>query len=206
MRLDSNPRLDPGSGHLRAARVSWNDQSKTPSLVQLKCKQETVSVAVFDERPESEREGSVPPEVDKDLVERMRDELLFEQYGGRIAFDVDDNGESPSEATGEESEGTEDESDDTASPGRSDSYAVPSFVLARRHLQVVDNWVERLTALVGHGTGAFERKVLHRDGKLLLAAFKRQAERDAKHGAERAIGANIAAEELNLRLKHFPYE
>ncbi len=200
------PNWTLGSGVLRAARVSWKDQGRTPSLVQLKCKHETLSIAVFDERPESEREQTVPPEVDKDLVERMRDELLFEQYGGRIAFDVEDNEDSLEGVSGEESEKTVDEPDDTASTGRSDSYAVPTFVLARRHLQVVDNWAERLSALVGQHTGDFERKVLHRDGKLLLAAFRRQVERDAKHGSERAIGAKLAAEELNVRLKHFPSE
>ena len=52
------------------------------------------------------------------------------------------------------------------------------------------------------GTGEFERLVLQRDGEVLIEAFKRQADRDAKKGPAWAIGAKLAAEELTLRLKH----
>ena len=53
------------------------------------------------------------------------------------------------------------------------------------------------------GTGEFERQVLRRDGKLLIEAFERQADRDDKKGSAWAIGAKLAAEELTLLLKHF---
>ena len=46
--------------------------------------------------------------------------------------------------------------------------------------------------------------MLRRDGELLIEAFQRQAERDGKKGSAWAIGAKLAAEELALRLKHFP--
>ena len=45
--------------------------------------------------------------------------------------------------------------------------------------------------------------MLRRDGELLIEAFRRQAERDDKTGSAWAIGAELAAEELTLRLKHF---
>ena len=54
------------------------------------------------------------------------------------------------------------------------------------------------------GAGDFDRKWLRRDGELLKEAFQRQAERDGQKEAAAAIGAKLAAEELALRLKHFP--
>ncbi len=39
------------------------------------------------------RESTIPPEVDENLAQTMRDELLFEQYGGRVAVDAE--GEAP---------------------------------------------------------------------------------------------------------------
>jgi hypothetical protein len=177
---------------LRSAQVSWVDAKRPPSLVLLICEQETLSVAVFDERPTAERENSVLPEVDENVAQTMRDELLFEQYGGCIASD--DGGE---EATGGDNDpDAEYESDGI---GRPDSYAVPAFVLARQHLGVVDNWADQVERSATRGTAEFERKMLRRDGELLIEAFKRQADRDDK---KRAIGAKLAAEELILRLKN----
>jgi hypothetical protein len=162
-------------------------------LVQLTYEQETLSVAVFDERPTAERENSIPPEVDENVAQTMRDELLFEQYGGRIA--ADDGGEGSIDSDNEP-----DAEYESAGAGRPDSYAVPAFVLARRHLGVVDNWAGQVKRSATRGTAEFEREVLRRDGELLIEAFKRQADRDDKKGA---IGAKLAAEELTLRLKHF---
>jgi hypothetical protein len=83
-------------GRLRSARVSWEDSKQPPLLVQLTCEDQTVCVAVFDERPSREREDTVPPEVDENVVQMMRDELLFEQYGGHVADEeFTDDGQDP---------------------------------------------------------------------------------------------------------------
>lgn len=209
-------------GRLRSAKVSWRDAETTPSTVRLTCGAETVCVDVFDLRPSPEREQSVPPEVDADLAEEMRDALLFEQYEGRAAPDFDD-GKSDDESSAvsdDVDENTGDDSEDVTSEdaaavggeleepggavGRNDSYAVPAFVLARRYLTVVDNWADRVGRVAGKTAAAFEREWLRRDGELLVDAFGRQAKRDEKAGPARAIGARLAAEELSLRLKHFP--
>jgi len=79
-------------------------------------------------------------------------------------------------------------------------------VLAQRHLRVVDNWADHVKRSATRGTDVFERQVLRRDGELLIEAFKRQAIRDSKKLPARAIGAKLSAEELTLRLKHFPEE
>jgi hypothetical protein len=180
---------------LRSARSAWTDAGQPPFWVRLTCGQDTTSVAVFDERPSQERENTVPPEVDGDISQILRDELLFEQYGDRIAADdVEDLGTS---------DDIDDDSDDeTKAPrGRnSDTYSVPAFVLARLHLHTVDNWAEQLKAAAGRNTNEFELRVLRRDGELLIEAFKRRAGREHKNG----IGSILAAEELAIRLKHFP--
>jgi len=41
------------------------------------------------------------------------------------------------------------------------------------------------------------------DGELLIEAFKWQRKRDATSGEERAIGARLAAEELEILVRHF---
>ena len=133
--------------------------------------------------------------MDEDLAQRMRDELLFEQYGGRVGGDAE--GEAPND--GAEPPDEENEGDGCARP---DSYSVAAFDLARRHLVVVDNWADRVAST--GAAGEFERELLRRDGELLSEAFQRQAERDGKKEAAGAIGAKLAAEELALRLKHFP--
>ena len=198
-------------GRLRSTLVPWTDATRPPSSVQLTCEHEIVSVPVFDERSPQEREDTTPPEVDENIVQTMRDELLFEQYGGCVAADIED-GESRDDApepedvlrtdtqTGGDSEGRIDED----GGGRVDSYAVPTFEVARRHLGVVDNWADQVKRAANNGWREFEREVLRRDGELLIEAFQRQALRDEKKGSTRAIGAKLAAEELVLRRKHFP--
>jgi hypothetical protein len=129
---------------LRSACVPWAYTEPQRSLVRLICDRQTMTVVVFDERPSLERQDTLPPEVDKDLGQIMRDELLFEQYGGQIAEDgvnEDTSGVGPDDA--------EPEADATAdgvekpTTGHVDSYAVPAFVAARKHLGVVDNWPTR---------------------------------------------------------------
>lgn len=189
---------------LRTAHVAWTDADRMPSLVQLRIEQEIVCIAVFDGRPWTERKNSAPPEVDEDLVQTMRDELLFEHYGGRTASAVDDEVEESEESGADIPETDSADIEEAAGTGRSDSYAVPAFVLARQHLGVVDNWADQVKRVAKHDTGEFERQMLRRDGEMLIAAFERQAARDFKKGPERIIGARLAAEELTLRLKHYP--
>jgi hypothetical protein len=176
-----------------------------PSLVRLIFDHQTMTVMVFDERPPLERHDSLPPEVDKDLGQIMRDELLFEQYGGQIAeggVNEDTSGVGPDDA--------EQEADATAdgvekpTTGHADSYAVPAFVAARKHLAVVDNWADQVNREAEHCGGTSELQMLRRDGELLKDAFRRQAARDERLSPPQAIGARLATEEMALRLEHFP--
>ena len=184
---------DPNS-RLLLARVAWTDARKQPTSVELTCEQSTVIVAIFDGRPAADRENSLPPEVDEDLAQTMRDELLFELYGGLVASDG--LGLTP---TASDDDGI---SDEDGGPGRPDSYDVPAFESARRHLGVVDIWADRVKAVAERTTAEFELGVLRRDGEFLIAAFKRQMDRDGQNGADWKLGAKLAAEELAVRLKH----
>jgi hypothetical protein len=191
---------------LRSACVPWADTGPPPSLVMLVCGHHTMSVAVFDERPLAERQDTLPPEVDKELGQIIRDELLFEQYGGQIADDGEDQyaaASGPDDLEPGTSAPTEEESEDAAAI-HMESYAVPAFVAARKHLRVVDNWADQVKREVKRSTGNVERQMLQRDGELLAEAFHRQAARDEKQSPAQAIGARLAAEELALRLERFP--
>jgi hypothetical protein len=183
-------------GRIRSAVIPWADAKHPPSQVQLTCEQESVSVPVFDARPMRDREDTIPPEVDEDVAQALRDALLFEQYGGRLA--AESGGEEPAESAGEAAD-----EDEAAGPERPDSYSVPAFALARRHLGIVDSWADQAKRIVARDTEALEWKWVRRDGELLIEAFERQAERDDKNGPAWAIGARLAAEELTIRLKHF---
>ena len=77
-------------GRLRSAQVPWADSNAAAVAGSADVRAETVSVPVFDERPAREREDTIPPEVDENVAQTMRDELLFEQYGGRVAADAED--------------------------------------------------------------------------------------------------------------------
>jgi Tyrosyl-DNA phosphodiesterase len=190
---------------LRSACVPWAYIEPQPSLVRLTCDRQTMTVVVFDERPPLQRQDTLPPEVDKDLGQIMRDELLFEQYGGQIAEDLvneDTWGAGPDDA--------EPEADATAdgvekpTTGHVDSYDVPAFVAARKHLAVVDNWAYQVNREAKRSTGTFELQMLRRDGEFLKEAFHRQETRDEKQSSSQALGARLAAEEMTLRLEHFP--
>jgi hypothetical protein len=195
---------------LRSARVPWVEQSPAPSSVLLTCDAETVSVTVFDQRPALDREDTTPTEVDPDLAQAMRDELLFEEYGGPVAGDVvvagagggpDGGPEGDEHVSPSTGRGLEDETEnDTA--GRPESYAVPAFVLARQHLRVVDCWAGRVRRTAKLEAGDFERQSVQRGGELLIEAFRRRSLRDQKLGPSRSIGARLAKEELTVRLKH----
>jgi Tyrosyl-DNA phosphodiesterase len=176
-----------------SAHVPWLDSKHPPLLVELTCEQDTLRVPVFDERPSRDRENTIPCDVDENFAQTMRDELLFEEYGGNVAADEVDAMVTLDIEDGDEGDGSI----------RPDSYDVPAIVLARRHFGVVDNWANLVKRAAKCRTAEFERGVLQRDGELLVEAFKRQADRDEKKESTWAIGARLAAEELALRLKNF---
>jgi hypothetical protein len=221
---------EPG---VHSAGILWTDAVCPPALAHLKCEQESLTIAVFDERPVIDRDGTLPPEVDEDTAQAMSDELLFEQYGGPVAGrfedpaassdgeDEVDEGETPPDGDANElkpttnpdhgdsaaGEKTDDE-DEIESLGteRGESYAVPAFVLARRYFQIIDNWAAKVQRSAEQKAEAFERRLLKQDGELLVQALARQSQRDAKKGSTVALGAKLAQEELIIRLKHIPEE
>jgi hypothetical protein len=190
--------IDSGDGWFRSAVIPWKDSTQPPLLVNLMCKHQSLSVPIFDVRPLRERGNTLPPEVDEDAAQIMRDELLFEQYGGHIA--ADDDG-TPNNTISDDDELPE--TQDAPGPTDPDSYSVPAFALARRHLAIVDNWANQVKSTSTERTREFERELLIRDGELLIEAFRRQASRDARQGDVSAIGARLAMEELTLRLNIF---
>lgn len=191
---------------LHSAQVPCHDAKRRPLVARIVCKSESISVPVFDERPAQDREDAVPAEVDENLVQSMRDELLFEQYGGRVATDgADDQLADDSPNTNPDDEDDKSGADEETGNARPvDSYAVPAFDRARQHLRIVDNWADQVKHSRMRGVAAFDKRLLRRDGQLLIEAFHRQADRDREKGAIFAIGAMLAAEELTLRFKHFP--
>jgi hypothetical protein len=185
----------------RSARVPWTDNKRPPTDVQFMCGSDTMSLAVFDERPPKEREDTMPPEVEN-TDQALKDLLLFEQYGGRVATEFEDGQLTDGDQTPDPVD-SEERTEEFADR-HSDSYAVPELVLARQHLGVVDNWADRVKRAAKCGTDKFERQVLRHDGEMLIEAFGRQVMRDGKKIPASAIGARLAQEELKIRLKHAP--
>jgi len=204
------------------ATVAWTDTKAIPTVVRLASGDDSICVAVFDARPVEQRETSFPPGLDPELAEQLRDELLFERYGGAVASEDD---LAPEETAGAEAAlhgaaaalhlaanmgealaGNAGWEDDGPAAGLGDSYAVPVFETARRHLSVVDNWavrVQRAAATIG-SSRELELQSLRGDGERLRAAFGRQAERDQRSDVARALGAQLAQEEMTLQLEHYP--
>jgi len=177
------------------AQIPWVNAKRHPISVLLTCKAEILNVAVFDERKLKERESSFPTGIDEAVVEAIRDQLLFERYGGSVVSDDEPqsgNEDIPVDATDMLDGYVEDQA------GQSDSYAVDTFVIARRHLQVVDNWAGQVNQAKS-GSGELVLETLKRDGRLLMEAFIRKAKRNG----EDSTGTRLAAEEMELRLKHF---
>lgn len=172
----------------------------SPFVVELTCRDECLRLPVFDERELEDRENTLLPEVDTALLQALGDQLLFEEYGGHTAA------EDPAESADAINDLAfpEDGDDETPDGSRSESYEVPAFVLARRHLAVVDSWAGAVKELSRRQPDDFRRKHLRRDGELLVEAFRRQSERDRTAGLTGTLGAGLAAEELAIRLKHFP--
>ena len=186
--------------HLRCSAIAWRRPWASPFVVELTCEDETLSVPVFDTRPGEDREDTLPAEVevDVDTAQVMRDRLLFEEYGGRLA-DPDDP---PIDGVDPGGNGEIADLENSQGAGHDDSYAVPAFVLARQHFAVVDNWAENVRKAVPLGVHADHQIVVMRDGERLTAAFVRQAQREERLGKV-SIGAKIAGEEIALRLKLF---
>ena len=184
-----------GANGLLLARVPWPDAARPPSQVRLECGYEALSVPVFDARPAPERELSVPTEVDGEAVQRMRDELLFEQYGGQVPSEDVAVGEVTGVIT------TDEDEVEGGGGGPADSYDVPVFTLARQYLDVVDVWADHLARAERSADGNRREAVL-RDGHLLLAALARQRDRDTARGPGLGIAARLVAEELAVRVKY----
>lgn len=190
-----------------SAQVPWIDTKRPPLSVQLKCLHETINIIVFDDRPSQERADLLPPEIDKNDIQALYDDILLEEYGGNFV-NADENSLSSnytSLVNESLTEYPEEESEAAADAGFSDSYAVPAFDLARRYLSIVDNWVSQVEHALNSATSEFELQLLKRDGELLIGALHRQSSRDSQQGkdSDLDIGARLAAEELTLRLKHF---
>ncbi len=180
------------AGNVRSTEVSWADAKHPPLYVSLKSESETVRFTVFDERKYEQRLDMVPPELeaeDADVLQSMRDDLLFEQYGGRIAED-EDNGLG---ITGS----------DKQSVKGNESYAVPALVQARERLSIVDNWAQQVKDAEETNDDNNKLEWLRRDGEKLTKAFERRGKLDAPMIA---IGAKLAAEEMELRLRHLQNE
>jgi hypothetical protein len=187
---------------LYRANLPYSGDWHSPFVVELTCRSECLRIPIFDERKLIDRENTILPEVDQALVQSLRDHLLFEEYGGRIAAedpDVDSADGNIDDLVFPEDE----DDDDPTGAGHSESYAVPAFALARRHLAVVDIWADAVKKMSKREAGDFRRKHLLRDGELLVEAFRRQAERDRISGPTAVLGAGLAADEIEIRLKHF---
>jgi len=167
-------------GHVLTAEVKWTKSMGLPSVARLTCGPEVLSVPIFDGRKLIDKESDAPPELDPNEAERLRDELLFEAYGGPVAGDVISR-----------------DGDLRGTPSDSvlaDSYAVQGHERARLYLGMVDKWAETLAS-------ERQEESAHRDGARLADALRRQVERDGKIQATLCIGAKLAVEEMDLLLK-----
>jgi len=135
------------------------------------------------------------PEVSPERAQALRDELLFEAYGGFFE-------DAPSDSTLPESEDSQQgDGEDMQTESCSDSYAVPALVEARRMMACVDGWAMRMNASISRADNA-EQKRLRQDGTELVKAFRRRIEKRSKEGkAALAIGPKMAAQELEVRLQ-----
>ena len=182
---------------IRLAAIPWADTKLLPSYVTLKYDDEALCIPVFDERSFQDRADSLPSEVDEDSVQLLRDQLLLEQYGGRV--EIDDGDEVPVEDKDLDEPEDDDRKRKKTGSICPESYAVPTIVLARQYLEIVDNWGNRIKQTMSNGTAEFERQLLKQDGEQLIEAFGRLVSRNEQLG----IGAKVAAEELALRLSFF---
>ena len=192
-----------GANGNRSSLVPWNDSENLPTSVLLKSETERLNIVVFDNRALSEREDCFPDEVDKSEVQRIRDRLLFEQYGGKALTEDDTDSDTDADFPQSEDDQNFEESDKDTSVNY-DSYAVEALTSARQHLNVVDNWAGQVLQTV-KGCSELVLQMLSRDGQLLMDAFNRLYTKAKERGSDET-GARIAAEEMELRLKQLPKE
>ncbi len=198
-------KLSNQDGHLRRSELAWRKGWTSPFVIELTCEGEVLSVPVFDNRPNAEREDTLPSglEVDADTAQVMLDRLLFEQYGGRLADSdepsiMDTLGDASGIGPANDAEIGGDDTGDRNDPGKPDSFGVPAFELARQHFAVVDNWASVAARYSIKDDSQFDG--IREDGERLAAAFRRQSEREERRGSV-PIGAKVASEEMMLRLK-----
>jgi hypothetical protein len=160
-----------------SALMAWRECDEPPVSAVLACSTAQLCIPVADLRSAGEIDIAALDAFDPDELQRIRDDLLLEQYGG--LGDDDPAGQQSIGNVDAKKLRTGDK------PVASTDYAIWPMTLARRHLDVVDAW----TATRG----------TRRDADLLAAAFERRACTDAQDDACVGIGARMAAEELRLR-------
>ena len=191
-------------GNKLTASVVWKDTKTLPTIVRITCEQETICVPVFDGRlAAKDRKDALPPGIDENVLQELKDNLLFEEYGGRIANDDSDDYPGDEQDSGLDPAANEivGESLDGQEGQKSDSYSMPVFELSRERLGIVDNWADRVKKSLNHKHLLDDVQILRQDGETLVEAFKRQAKRDCKKNRAGTLGAEIAAQEMRARLK-----
>ena len=193
--------------NLRSADVRWSDANNPPHVATLTCNDESLEVPVFDTRERRDRMTTPVPEVDEDQAELIRDELLFEKFGGPAASDSIDPGKDeadPDLAPDHPVDGQRfDNSEQDDASATNDSFAVATFEHARASLEIVDTWASRIAGVRDRSEARRDQRLLYEDGEALLAAFERQVGRLAAKSPTTAIGSSLAVEELRFRLEHF---
>jgi len=208
------PGGEPNSSPLRAATVVWAAPTFPPTSVSFDVDGVVhLTVPVLDGREPAARDDDIPDGVDQELAEEIRIALLFEQYGGAYLSDAEDDVDEDSEAgdeidalTGTDAPGrSEDEVDGDVTPeaeiagaASGVGYGVPSIEQAREYWRIVDKW----GGLIASASDEHEHRRLLADGPRLREAFTVRATADRRRlRDDRAIGAELAAEELSLRLR-----
>lgn len=176
----------------RKAVKRWANSKRRPLLLRLTCEDQSILLPVYDKRPQDERDTSFPPELDESVVQAMKDALLFERFGGRLA--PDELGSAFAETDPKKKPPVEVDVPD-------ESYAVPAVEFARRQLAIVDNWATQLRRAKNSPTLAESYHYLRLDGEQLSAAFGRIVERECAVRPMLAVGARLALQEMALRLK-----
>jgi hypothetical protein len=169
---------------LSRGSVNWRETHESPDTAIIQVGDTSVEISVFDAREPADRYLATPHGVDEDLAVVLRDEMLFEQYGGEMSVVLHDDSALP--------EGHNSELLQEGNGPMRDSYDVAAFVKARRHLRVVDTWSARMTRN--------SEDDVYRDGHLLAEAFDRQQVRDERAGQGDGLGAMMAAEEMRTLL------
>lgn len=181
------------------ALVPWIDQQRPPETLHLASGDQKIRIPIFDARSQGQRDVFIPPEVDEEFAEALRDALLLEEYGGPVADDVDPPLPSP---TGEEEIDPEKDPPRQASVDDAD-YSLRVFTMARKYQEIVDNWARKTRFHWNIDALGYESENLLLDGKSLKEAFGRQALRDSQEDVCHSIGGRLAAEELDILLRHF---